>query len=391
MALCMNDFNGEHTDKLTGLQHLGNGYRGYSPTLFRFLCRDDWSPFGAGGLNGYTYCDGDPLNHADPSGHMSWQIELGIGLSVLGLLGTLFTSGASLAASGCLSAGLAAASGISGIADVTGIVSATTTDSHPRESGVLSWLSLATGIISLGVGLGPEIAAMAGKLNQALGGWLQGSISFLSKIERRGHSAGIPLSGEFLNSRFLGRYQQDGQMQWSFRYEDNVPVGRRLNIVIGSDLTRSYPHPQCDVFDNDRWVNRVFSPSGLRDSVMGPFESFNIYRLVMPYSGSSAVPARISFASRLFNVIYDNNPVSGFTDIPLWQGPVADNLQSAFSLAAQLENAGHVPLFDPEVGQYVLNRLSERFGNLPESLMFSGDIRTFPFRQRRTHFWDSFR
>jgi len=35
----------------------------------RFLSSDVLSPFHAGGLNGYSYCGGDPVNKHDPSGH----------------------------------------------------------------------------------------------------------------------------------------------------------------------------------------------------------------------------------------------------------------------------------------------------------------------------------
>jgi RHS repeat-associated protein len=49
---------------------LGNGYRIYNPLLMRFHKPDSMSPFGAGGLNAYTYCKGDPVNFEDPTGHM---------------------------------------------------------------------------------------------------------------------------------------------------------------------------------------------------------------------------------------------------------------------------------------------------------------------------------
>ena len=62
-------FNGEREDPLSGVTHLGNGYRAYSPALRRFTCPDSESPFGEGGINPYVYCNHDPVNNTDPSGH----------------------------------------------------------------------------------------------------------------------------------------------------------------------------------------------------------------------------------------------------------------------------------------------------------------------------------
>jgi len=56
--------------EFTGCYLLGNGYRAYSPVLMRFLSTDDLSPFGEGDANAYAYCQNDPVNSVDPSGHM---------------------------------------------------------------------------------------------------------------------------------------------------------------------------------------------------------------------------------------------------------------------------------------------------------------------------------
>ena len=72
-------FNGELFESWTGHCLLGNGYRAYSPVLMIFIQPDSWSPFGAGGLNAYAYCKGDPVNAADPTGHMPFKQLLQFG------------------------------------------------------------------------------------------------------------------------------------------------------------------------------------------------------------------------------------------------------------------------------------------------------------------------
>lgn len=83
-TLSLPGFNGERQDPLSGVTHLGNGYRAYSPALRRFTCPDSASPFGIGGINPYVYCDHDPVNNTDPSGHgpITWIIRKVITLGV---------------------------------------------------------------------------------------------------------------------------------------------------------------------------------------------------------------------------------------------------------------------------------------------------------------------
>lgn len=78
---------------------LGRGTRIYDPRLMRLQSYDLLSPFGEGGLNGYAYCLGDPVNRSDPSGRLSLFdiIEIGgAGAAVPGLAAAIFTGGASL-------------------------------------------------------------------------------------------------------------------------------------------------------------------------------------------------------------------------------------------------------------------------------------------------------
>lgn len=61
-------FNGEYFDAISSQYWLGMGYRSYLPTLRRFTCPDDFSPFDRGGVNAYAFVSGDPTNFSDPSG-----------------------------------------------------------------------------------------------------------------------------------------------------------------------------------------------------------------------------------------------------------------------------------------------------------------------------------
>ena len=62
-------FNGQRFEPAVQGYLPGNGYQLFSPVLRRFYCPDAYSSFGAGGLNAYAYCVGDPVNKADPNGH----------------------------------------------------------------------------------------------------------------------------------------------------------------------------------------------------------------------------------------------------------------------------------------------------------------------------------
>jgi len=61
-------FNGEYCLPGLALYLLGNGYRAYNPGTMRFVSPDSISPFHV--LNAYSYCSNDPINKADPSGHI---------------------------------------------------------------------------------------------------------------------------------------------------------------------------------------------------------------------------------------------------------------------------------------------------------------------------------
>ena len=171
-------FTGEQPDPVTGHYLLGNGYRAYNPVLMRFNSPDNLSPFAGGGLNAYSYCLGDPINRVDPTGHMSWQAGLGIGLSVFGIVASVFSFGAAtpLAIAG-LTTGVA--SGAAGVAQ------AVTEETNPQASSVLGWVSLGLGVASAGFGLASgfqKVKKVIGRLDSMLSsGKFPGAVSRISQ------------------------------------------------------------------------------------------------------------------------------------------------------------------------------------------------------------------
>lgn len=88
-------FNGLGEDQLLSMQHLGNGYRIYNPTLMRFQAMDSLAPFNEGGMHSYAYVSNDPVNQIDPSGHMGIMAIIGLvglGLFVVGTALTITAS-----------------------------------------------------------------------------------------------------------------------------------------------------------------------------------------------------------------------------------------------------------------------------------------------------------
>ncbi|MFJ9446810.1 RHS repeat-associated core domain-containing protein [Kitasatospora sp. NPDC101235] len=146
--------DGQRTDPATGWYHLGNGTRAYSPVLMRFTTPDALSPFGAGGVNPYAYCLGDPINRTDPTGHLSWQAWFGIGAGILGLGLAVFTGGASIAAATGVWAAVATVGVAADVVSSTAaIVSGALEEAAPKASGILGWVSLGTGVAALGTGV----------------------------------------------------------------------------------------------------------------------------------------------------------------------------------------------------------------------------------------------
>lgn len=59
---------GQRKSQLTENYFLGNGYRNFNPVIKRFFSWDSLSPFDIGGVQGYAYCQANPVNLSDKSG-----------------------------------------------------------------------------------------------------------------------------------------------------------------------------------------------------------------------------------------------------------------------------------------------------------------------------------
>jgi RHS repeat-associated protein len=80
-----NGGSGYYSDAESGLQKVGARY--YDPTIGRFISQDSLlvagSPADSQALNRYNYCQGDPVNATDPSGHRIPAVLTKIALTVL--------------------------------------------------------------------------------------------------------------------------------------------------------------------------------------------------------------------------------------------------------------------------------------------------------------------
>ncbi len=121
-------YRGYYYDEDTKLYYLNSRY--YSPEFRRFISPDDTAyldPESVNGLNLYAYCNNDPVNYCDPSGHApEWLKNLITGVGIV--VGTALFVAAIIASAGAVGALVgvgAAAIGLSTTAVSTAITIAT--------------------------------------------------------------------------------------------------------------------------------------------------------------------------------------------------------------------------------------------------------------------------
>jgi RHS repeat-associated protein len=309
MEYSLAGFNGQRPDPVSGHSHPGNGYRAYNPVLGRFTGPDSWSPFGAGGINPYAYCIGDPVNRADPSGHISGMGIAGMVVGTLGILMAPFTAGQSLTVMSCLTAGLEFISGATAIA--TGAFE----DSSPSTSYVLGLVSLATGMLSLGIGIGAALRKGGGYLGttglRGYGSISSGDLSPLEKLMDpqgsyyvAGRNITKYLGGKSLDqlrmtSRTLKRAADAELIQ---RPLPNISSQLTFKEIVAenSGLSKELQQTQLGRSQRaDRLYNNVRALTWTRRTLMG--EGYNAPSQLMPSIQGSMPPQLLEDSSPVFN------------------------------------------------------------------------------------------
>ena len=263
-------FNGERQDPVSGHIHLGNGYRSYSPALMRFTCPDSMSPFGAGGINPYAYCGGDPVNRADPSGHMSTGQGVGLGLGLLaGILLSIFTGGASLAVALALDVAGGAVIGAGSELVAEGI-------DHQKINwgavGISAGMGAAMSLVGFGLGkVGAKAYNRVGKVTQ----------SIISSAHQREN---VVLGGTMKNLDSLG--------QDFYLFDDTYKEAKRLNLVAHGALENDGTARVARTSEINMNADEIFSIISKRKNL----QEYSNIRTIMCHSGNGE---KNSFGQRL--------------------------------------------------------------------------------------------
>ena len=152
-------YKGYYYDVETSLYYLTTRY--YDPEIGRFISPDSvdyLDPQSINGLNLYAYCMNDPVNYADPSGHLpEWALKLIIGTGFI-LVGAFVT----------------AATAGTGTVFWTAFGSALLTSTI--QVGISTAVSAGLGFIAGGLSTGTWEGAFTGMLDGAVDGYMWGGI-----------------------------------------------------------------------------------------------------------------------------------------------------------------------------------------------------------------------
>jgi RHS repeat-associated protein len=173
-------FTGKELDASTGLYYYGARY--YDPEIGRFITPDTivQAPYNPQTLNRYSYCNNNPINYVDPTGHGWWKkFWRKVSGFVAAAVGTIV--------------GIVTANPILGIAAYSAISASGQSGSFGKNFGI----NFASGMVGWGIGAG--IAAkfaggfLAGLAGSALGGAGAGAVTsaMLGGDVGRGALAGL--------------------------------------------------------------------------------------------------------------------------------------------------------------------------------------------------------
>lgn len=144
-------FAGQWQELGAGLYLPGNGYRGYSPALGRFLQPDAGSPFLQGGIHAYAYCAADPINRADYNGRSFTPLVIaslvsGVATSALHVVNLGSKSAKDTRAA--MTTGIRLAL-LASLASVVSSVVASTQPDDQQTQAALGWTSIGLGVVSV--------------------------------------------------------------------------------------------------------------------------------------------------------------------------------------------------------------------------------------------------
>ncbi|MBR2492164.1 MAG: RHS repeat-associated core domain-containing protein, partial [Paludibacteraceae bacterium] len=152
-------YRGYCYDDETGLYYLNARY--YDPETRRFISPDTYDYLdqtSTYGLNLYLYCANDPINYADPSGHLpewAWKLIIGTSFILVGALVTAVTAGAGTAFWAAFGSAL-----------LTSTI----------QVGISTAVSAGLGFIAGGLSTGTWEGAFTGMLDGVVDGYMWGGI-----------------------------------------------------------------------------------------------------------------------------------------------------------------------------------------------------------------------
>ncbi|AZE93145.1 hypothetical protein C4J96_1011 [Pseudomonas orientalis] len=256
-------FNGQRLDAAINLYFLGNGRRAYDPDLMVFLQADPLSPFDEGGLNGYAYCAGNPINMMDPSGlfpsWLSWALTgaaLVLGLVTMGS-SMVAISGLTFAAAGAAKLMALAASTLGVYGGVLGVAALGTkavddANGWDRSSVIknLGWASFAFSIASWGASAYNAWGTATAAYNTAKAASKAGNLATRPMTIDAALSAGLRSVGKTFLGRTFKFANSDAPTSFSKAFGSTRAVLRLINL--GRSLTARY----SELFDKPNETER---------------------------------------------------------------------------------------------------------------------------------------